>query len=134
MIEIHPVVQSTGSASCLLPLPLTRFARESLSPSGSENIRIVSGKDGLISIEFDEKAPQFAANVANAYVEELRTLIGRLAVTEAQQRRLIFEKQLTKAKENLTAAEQALRATGSPDRAGQKPAGAKPWAAANRSS
>jgi len=77
--------------------------------------RIASGKDGLISVEFDDKDPKFAAEVANAYVEELRTVLGRLAVTEAQQRRLFFEKQLVKAKENLTASEQALKATGISD-------------------
>jgi uncharacterized protein involved in exopolysaccharide biosynthesis len=36
-------------------------------------------------------------------------------VTEAQQRRLFFEKQLTQAKDKLTAAEQALKATGISD-------------------
>ena len=77
--------------------------------------RIASGKDGLISVEFDDKDPKFAAEVANAYVEELRTVLGRLAVTEAQQRRLFFEKQLVKAKDNLTASEQALKATGISD-------------------
>ena len=80
-----------------------------------KNVRIASGKDGLISVEFDDKDPKFAAEVANAYVEELRTVLGRLAVTEAQQRRLFFEKQLVQAKDNLTAAEQALKATGISD-------------------
>lgn len=86
--------------------------REDARRALDEKARAVSGKDGLISVEFDDKDPQFAANVANAYVEELRTLMGRLAVTEAQQRRLFFEKQLVKAKDSLTAAEQALKATG----------------------
>jgi len=77
--------------------------------------RIASGKDGLISVEFDDKDPQFAADVANAYVEELRNVLSRLAVTEAQQRRLFFEKQLTQAKDKLTAAEQSLKSTGISD-------------------
>lgn len=76
------------------------------------NVRIASGKDGLISVEFDDKDPKFAADVANAYVEELRSLMSKLAVTEAQQRRLFFEKQLVQAKDKLTEAEQALKATG----------------------
>ena len=78
-------------------------------------VRIASGKDGLISVEFDDKDPRFAAEMANAYVEELRTVLGRLAVTEAQQRRLFFEKQLASAKDKLIAAEQALKATGISD-------------------
>lgn len=89
--------------------------REDVRKALDTNARIASGKDGLISVEFDDKEPKFAAEVANAYVEELRALMGKLAVTEAQQRRLFFEKQLVKAKDNLTAAEQALKATGISD-------------------
>ena len=74
--------------------------------------RIASGKDGLISIEVDDKDPQFAADLANAHVEELHKLLGRLAVTEAQQRRVFFEKQLAQTKDNLVKAEQALKSTG----------------------
>ncbi|NDP40895.1 MAG: lipopolysaccharide biosynthesis protein [Rhodoferax sp.] len=74
--------------------------------------KIASGKDGLITIDIDDKDPAFAAQLANAYVEELGLLLGRLAVTEAQQRRVFFEKQLTNAKDNLVKAEQALGASG----------------------
>jgi len=76
-----------------------------------------AAKTELISVEFDDEDPKFAAEVANAYVDELRVVLSRLAVTEAQQRRLFFEKQLVKAKENLTAAEQSLKATGISDSA-----------------
>ena len=76
------------------------------------NVRIVSGKDGLISVEVDDKDPKFAADLANAHVEELRNLLGRLAVTEAQQRRLFFEKQLQITKENLAKADLALKSSG----------------------
>jgi uncharacterized protein involved in exopolysaccharide biosynthesis len=91
--------------------------REDARKTLDEKARIASGKDGLISVEFDDEDPKFAAEVANAYVDELRAVLSRLAVTEAQQRRLFFEKQLVKAKENLTAAEQALKATGISDSA-----------------
>lgn len=75
-------------------------------------VRTASGKDGLISIEVDDKDPKFAADLANAHVEELKRLMGRLAVTEAQQRRMFFEKQLQEAKSNLIKAEAALKASG----------------------
>lgn len=74
--------------------------------------KIASGKDGLITIDIDDKEPQFAAQLANAYVEELGHLLSRLAITEAQQRRVFFEKQLISAKDNLIKAEQALGASG----------------------
>ena len=76
------------------------------------NVRAVSGKDGLISVQVDDKDPKFAADLANAHVEELAKLLGRLATTEAQQRRLFFEKQLTLAKDKLIQSEIALKATG----------------------
>jgi tyrosine-protein kinase Etk/Wzc len=76
------------------------------------SVRIASGKDGLISVEVDDKDPKFAADLANAHVEELRHLLGRLAVTEAQQRRMFFEKQLQITKENLSKADVALKSSG----------------------
>ena len=78
----------------------------------SENTRASSGKDGIITIQVDDKDPKFAAELANAHVDELQKLLAKLAVTEAQQRRAFFEKQLSQVKEKFTEAEQALRATG----------------------
>jgi uncharacterized protein involved in exopolysaccharide biosynthesis len=76
------------------------------------SVRATSGKDGLISVEVDDKDPKFAAELANAHVEELGKLLGKLATTEAQQRRLFFEKQLTLAKDKLIQSEIELKATG----------------------
>jgi uncharacterized protein involved in exopolysaccharide biosynthesis len=76
------------------------------------NTRASSGKDGLIQLQFDDHNPAFAAEVANAYVEELGRLLKTLAVTEAQQRRIFFEKLLAETRDKLAAAQQALAATG----------------------
>jgi tyrosine-protein kinase Etk/Wzc len=81
-----------------------------LALSGS--VRIASDKHGLISVEADDKDPKFAAELANAHVEELRNLLGRLAVTESQQRRMFFDKQLQITKENLAKADFALKSSG----------------------
>ena len=70
---------------------------------------IVSGKDGILTIEVDDKDPQRAADLANAYVDELLKLTTVLAVTDAAQRRLFFERQLSQAKERLTLAEAAAK-------------------------
>lgn len=66
-------------------------------------------KTGMIAVEVDDKDPQFAADLANAHATEIDRLLGRLAVTEAQQRRTFFEQQLKDSKERLVQAEQALR-------------------------
>ena len=73
------------------------------------NSRITSGRDGIIVIEFDDKEPKRAATIANAYVEELYKLTQTLAVTEASQRRLFFERQLDQTRKNLASAEAAAR-------------------------
>lgn len=76
------------------------------------NLRVAAGKDGLISIEFDDQDPARAAEIANAYVQELSRLLGSLAITEAQQRRVFFERQLKDAKENMAKAEMLLKTGG----------------------
>src|SRR5258706_14458927 len=70
---------------------------------------ISSGRDGIIIVEVDDKDPKRAAELSNAYVDELTKLTRVVAVTEASQRRLFFEHQLVQAKDNLTAAEIAAR-------------------------
>src|SRR6266508_4174550 len=70
---------------------------------------ITAGREGIITIEVDDKDPKRAADLANAYVDELKRLTKVLAVTEASQRRLFFEQQLVQAKDNLTATEIAAR-------------------------
>jgi uncharacterized protein involved in exopolysaccharide biosynthesis len=77
-----------------------------------ENTKITSGKDGIIALELDDEDPKVAADMANAYVDELRRMMNRLALTEAQLRRSFFEKKLKEAKENLSVAEELLRGTG----------------------
>lgn len=70
-----------------------------------------AGKDGLISVSVEAEDPMFAAQLANAYISELKKLNQTLAVTDASQRRLFFEKQLEKIKADLAEAEVQLKKT-----------------------
>ncbi len=70
--------------------------------------RFTVGKEGLITIAVMATSPKVAAATANAYVQELVTLSDRLAITEAQARRVFLESELAKAKENLVKSETAL--------------------------
>lgn len=72
---------------------------------------VTSRKEGLITISVEDRDPKRASDLANAYSEELSKLNQDLAVTEASQRRLFFEKQLQTAKESLADAEVALKRT-----------------------
>jgi uncharacterized protein involved in exopolysaccharide biosynthesis len=79
----------------------------------SQNTRIILGKkDGLITLEADAQSPQLAADLANAYVAELRRLTGELALTEAQQRRVFFEGELKRTREQLAQAQHLLQQSG----------------------
>lgn len=69
-------------------------------------------KDGLIVVEVDDHDPKRAADIANAYVDELRLMTNTLAVSEAQQRRRFFEQQLEVTKKRLTEAQVALQESG----------------------
>jgi tyrosine-protein kinase Etk/Wzc len=70
-----------------------------------------SKKDGLIRLSFEDRNPARAAEIANGYIEILRGLPQHLAITEAAQRRVVFEQQLEKTKDDLANSEEALKQT-----------------------
>jgi tyrosine-protein kinase Etk/Wzc len=83
---------------------------ESLRKELPKRIRISSDKkSGLITVEVDDEEPKFAADLANAHAGEITKVLGRLAVSEAQLRRVFFETQLKDTKERLIKAEQDLQ-------------------------
>lgn len=79
----------------------------------AENTRVsLSKRDGIIAVEVDDNSPQRAADMANTFVNELQLLTATLAITEAQQRRVFFERQLTQTRDRLAAAQASLQASG----------------------
>src|SRR5215469_2640236 len=70
-----------------------------------------SGKNTLITISVEDHDPKRAADMANAYMDVLREQNGRLALTDASQRRLFFEQQLEHEKNALEDAEVDLKKT-----------------------
>lgn len=79
----------------------------------ADNVKLSSSKkDNLITIEVDDTDPKRAADMANNYVDQLRRFTNELAVTEAQQRRVFFERQLRQTRDKLTEAQRNLQASG----------------------
>jgi len=66
-------------------------------------------KDGLLRVSVKDRDQRRAAQLANGYIDQFRLLSESLAVTEASQRRLFFERELNKAKDNLATAEEDMR-------------------------
>jgi uncharacterized protein involved in exopolysaccharide biosynthesis len=71
----------------------------------------VAGKDTLITISVEDHDPNRATSMANGYLDALYKQNGRLALTEASQRRLFFEQQLEQDKNALADAEVELKKT-----------------------
>ena len=87
-------------------------SRESARKYLEGSVLINNRKDGLITIETSDKDPEFAAQIANAHVDELKKQLAKMVVEEAQRRRFFFEKQLAVAKDKLLSTEQALAYSG----------------------
>jgi tyrosine-protein kinase Etk/Wzc len=73
--------------------------------------KFVSEKGGLISITIKDGDPHRAAQIANAYINELHDINSRLIIGEASLRRNFFSQQLALEKDRLTDAEIALQQT-----------------------
>jgi uncharacterized protein involved in exopolysaccharide biosynthesis len=75
------------------------------------NSKFVSERGGMISITVKDGDPHQAAQIANAYVDELHDINSRLIIGEAGVRRNFFSQQLALEKDRLTDAEIALQQT-----------------------
>lgn len=72
--------------------------------------QIASEKSGFISISVTDADKFRAAQMANEYTEQLRSLTQSLAAKEASQRRAFFEERLREAKKDLVEAEASFQA------------------------
>lgn len=72
---------------------------------------IETAKDSLIHVRVEDRDPNRAADLANAYVDELSKQNSRFTLTEASERRRFYEEELLKEKDQLASAEIALRNT-----------------------
>jgi tyrosine-protein kinase Etk/Wzc len=109
LIKSNTVLDRMIDRFDLMSLNKVKFrsaARESLSG----DLKVTDDKkSGIITVSVENKDPRRAADMANAFVEELRRLTKGLAVSEASQRRLFFEDQLEDAKKGLVRSEDAMR-------------------------
>lgn len=71
----------------------------------------VDSKSTIVTIGVTDRSPARARDIANAYLDILRSTNGRLALGQSSQRRLFFQEQLAKEKDNLEDAEVELKKT-----------------------
>ncbi len=96
----------------LVELYHAKYRRDARRDLADSTVIVIGKKDGLISVSVDDVEPARAAAIANQYVEELRRMTTVLAVSEAQQRRMFFEKQVQDTNVHLIAAQSALQDSG----------------------
>jgi len=73
------------------------------------NVSVQVGKEGIITVSVAEKDPARAADMANAFVEELQRLTVRLNITGAGSNRAFLEERIAKVKAELDEAENKLK-------------------------
>jgi uncharacterized protein involved in exopolysaccharide biosynthesis len=89
-----------------------KYRQDALKQLSESSRFFIGKKDGLVRVEVDDTNPKRAAEMANAYLEELKQLSSGLALTEAQQRRSFFEGQLEQTRERLGKAQRQLESSG----------------------
>jgi len=72
---------------------------------------VMDAKSSIITVGVTAKSPQLAHDLAGAYMDALQETDGRLALSQASQRRLFFERQLANEKDALEDAEVEMKKT-----------------------
>lgn len=71
--------------------------------------KILPSKDGIITIEVEDKDPKMAADIANAYIEHLNRLNSQFGIGTAGRQRRFIADQLAREEKNLRKAEDILK-------------------------
>ena len=82
---------------------------EAARKAAQRSVKAVLGKDGLITVSADSRDPQKAAQLANAFVDEMIKRSVQLYVNKAGSERSFLEKRLETAKVELKNAESDLK-------------------------
>ena len=109
LLQSAPVLDGVIDKTRLLELRGTK-CREDLRQSLLSHVTATDDKkSGIITIAVEDGDPKLAADIANTFIDSLKKLNRRLAVTEAGQRRVFYEEQLKEVKESLSSAEESLK-------------------------
>jgi uncharacterized protein involved in exopolysaccharide biosynthesis len=112
LLQSQAIADTIVDAFDLIALYKADFRVQARRTLASNSRFSVGKKDGLIRLEVDDTDPQRAADIANRYITELRTLTHGLALSEAQQRRIYFEQLLRESRDRLAQAQRELETTG----------------------
>jgi uncharacterized protein involved in exopolysaccharide biosynthesis len=100
-----PIIDRFG----LLKFYKKKFRSDAYAVLAAKTAISFNKKDGVITINVSDKNPKWAAELANAYVQELDKMTIRLNVTGEGKNRFFLERRLGEAKADLARAEEALK-------------------------
>jgi len=80
-------------------------ARKSLNQS----VRVKKSKEGIVSIAVEDRVPERAAEMANAFVEELDKINKEVVMSSGRRMRIFVEKRLEEAKVKLAETEENVK-------------------------
>lgn len=87
-----------------------QFSEDVHARLANRSVIDISKKDQLISVSVMDRDPRRAADMANAYVEILSRINGRLNSTQGKRKRVFLEGRLKEVRADLEKAEMALKA------------------------
>ena len=110
MLKSRTVLDRITDRFGLMKLYNARYREDMRTRLGKDILFIsIDKKSGILSIQVEDRDPGRAAEMANAFVEELRAMNSGLAISEAAQRRLFYEEQMKEVRAALTQTEEELR-------------------------
>lgn len=109
MLKSETVMDPIIDRFKLMDLYKAKFRVNVYNALNSKALVSVGKRDGIISIAVSDKDPKQAADMANAYVEEMGRLAARLSMSRAGKNRLFLEERLTTAKADLVRAGDELK-------------------------
>lgn len=86
-----------------------RKYRQDVQARLNENIAIITGKEGIITVAVDDRDPKRAAGMANDLIAELQKMTVTFNTTGAGNNRAFLEERLAKAKANLEISADTLK-------------------------
>jgi uncharacterized protein involved in exopolysaccharide biosynthesis len=83
--------------------------RQDIYKKLNDNVTIQTGKEGIITISVDDTDPKRSADLANAFVDELKKLTSKMNMTGAGNSRAFLEERIATSRKELNDAENALK-------------------------
>jgi len=109
LLKSRPVLDAIVDRFKLMEVYRTKYREDARRKALNQLTSQEERKSGIITVQVEDKDPKRAADMANAFVEELKNLNKSLAVTEASQRRVFYEEQLKEVKDSLLKAEESMK-------------------------